>query len=245
VSLVPSSQPTDHDFDTLRLRLTELEALFTERAAEIARVEQDLAAFKISYRKRVGLLHEELDELELKIAEAELGEISKRLEGGAAQSNEATVADNPEPLARFTSDAVRKLFREVAKAIHPDLAADESTRDRHHRLMIEANRAYALGDEERLRWILESWQQRPEAVEGSDTEATRLRLVRRIAQVEEQLIVCGGKMDALKDTPMWKLKTMVDEATASGKDLVRDMVVRLRRDILAARNRLDAMHSAS
>ena len=34
---------------------------------------------------------------------------------------------------------------------------------------------------------------------------------------------------------------MVDEAAATGKDLVRDMVARLKRDIMVATNRLDAM----
>jgi hypothetical protein len=34
---------------------------------------------------------------------------------------------------------------------------------------------------------------------------------------------------------------MVDEAASRGKDLIADMVRRLKRDILAARNRLDAM----
>ena len=45
----------------------------------------------------------------------------------------------------------------------------------------------------------------------------------------------------LKDSPLWKLKTMVDEAAAQGKDLVREMVGRLKRDIMVATNRLDAM----
>ena len=45
----------------------------------------------------------------------------------------------------------------------------------------------------------------------------------------------------MQDTPLWKLKAMVDEASARGKDLVGDMVARLKRDILVARNRLDAI----
>jgi hypothetical protein len=109
--------------------------------------------------------------------------------------------------------------------------------------MIEANRAYAVGDEERLRWILQAWEQSPEAVQGGGPKATRLRLVRRIAQLEEQLDGCARDLDALKDTPVWKLKTMVDEAAAKGKDLVADSVRRLKRDILVARNRLDAIQS--
>jgi len=144
-------------------------------------------------------------------------------------------------MPRYTSDAVRKLFRDVAKAIHPDLADDDDTRRRRHALMIEANRAYALGDEERLRWILESWERRPEAIEGSDPDATRSRLVRRIDQLQEQLALFTRELDALTDSPMWKLKVMVDAAAASGKDLVRDMVARLKADIMIARNRLHAI----
>jgi len=142
---------------------------------------------------------------------------------------------------RLTSDAVRRLFRDVAKTIHPDLASDDYTRDRRHLLMVEANRAYALGDEERLRMILDVWEKSPEAVPGSDADATRQRLVRRIAQVEEELVACARELGDLQESPLWKLKVMVDEAAARGKNLIADQVRRLNRDILAARNRLDEM----
>ena len=111
--------------------------------------------------------------------------------------------------------------------------------------MIEANRAYAMGDEEQLRSILEAWERSPEAVQGTDVEAMRLRLVRRIEQLEEQLELLAGDQAALQDSPMWQLKAMVDEEAARGKDLVKDMVRRLKRDILVATNRLDAMRPPS
>jgi hypothetical protein len=152
-------------------------------------------------------------------------------------------ASQPEAPSRYASDAVRRLFRDVAKAIHPDLAMDELARDRRHTLMIEANRAYAIGDEERLRWILRSWERSPETVEASDGKETRLRLTRRVAQLEEQLALVTGDLAALKDSPMWRLKAMVDDAAANGKDLVREMTDRLKVDIMVARNRLDAMQS--
>ena len=107
--------------------------------------------------------------------------------------------------------------------------------------MIEANKAYARGDEAQLRWILDAWERSPESVQGIDAEATRLRLVRRIAQVEEQLQLLDADLAALKDTSLWELKTMVDQAAVRGKDIVKDMVRRLQRDIMAATNRLDAM----
>ena len=107
--------------------------------------------------------------------------------------------------------------------------------------MVEANRAYALGDEEQLRFILEAWETSPDALQGSDAEAMRLRLVRRIALIEEQLELLARDLTALKDSPPGKLKAMVDEAAANGTDLVREMVGRLKRDIMVATNRLDAI----
>ena len=241
-SLVPNAQPHDSGLEGFRSRIAELEATLTERAAALDRVKSELAAFQLKYRQDVGELHEQLEELELAIAEAELGEISKRLEKEV--TSETTPADPQPEAARYTSDAVRKLFRDVAKAIHPDLAGDPIARDRRHRLMIEANRAYALGDEERLRWILQAWEKSPEAVLGNDAEAAAQRLVRRIAQLEEELGGYDRERDELRDTALWKLKAMVDAAIKQGTDLVADTVRRLRREILAARNRLAAMQSS-
>jgi hypothetical protein len=243
-TLVRPDQPAD-DLEELRARVAELEAVLGERATEADRMNRELDMFAARYRQQVGTLHEQLDQLELDIAEAELGELSKKIAESGASSG-ATASPEPAPpgsAPRFSSDAVRKLFRDVARAIHPDLAHDEHARDRRHALMIEANRAYALRDEEQLRRILEAWESSPEAVQGSDLAAMRLRLERRLAQVEAHLDACARDVAALQASPLYELKTMVDEAAARGRDLVDDMVKRLERDILAATNRLDAMRS--
>ena len=257
--LVRPEHPAD-DLDELRARVTELETVLDQRAADADRINRELDTFAALYRQQVGTLHEQLDELEFDIAEAELGELEKNEaeraaeesgeEGGEAgkrkrrrRGDAAPSRARPEAAARFTSDAVRKLFRDVAKTIHPDLAHDEHTRDRRHSLMIEANRAYALRDEEQLRRILAAWERSPEAVRGSDPAAARQRLERRLSQIEEQLEACGRDLAELQSSPLYELKTMVDRAADRGKDLIADMVVRLKRDIMAATNRLDAMRS--
>jgi hypothetical protein len=241
VSTLVRRDAQNHDErEALRARLTGLEAVLAERHAELTRAKADLDAFSVDYRRKVGTLHEQLEKLELAIAEAELGEISKRIEeAGSSAAQPAASRPNPEP--RLTSDAVRKLFRDVAKAIHPDLAGDQATRDRRHALMIEANKAYAMGDEEQLRSILQAWERSPEAVLGSDPEAMRLRVIRRIGQIEEQLEIIAADLAELRESPLGQLKAMVDEAAANRKDLVRDMIARLKRDILVATNRLDAL----
>ena len=222
-----------------------LESLLIDRTTEAERVKAGLESFRIRYRQEVGSLHDELDRLELAIAEAELGELARKLEDAGAP----TAAPPPDACQsaqpRFTSDAVRKLFRDVAKIIHPDLARDQEARERRHALMIEANRAYALGDEEQLRGILAAWESSPEAVVGSDVASVKLRLTRRVSQIESQLEAVASELAELKSTPLWELKAMVDEAAIRGKDIVADMVRRLKRDIMAASNRLDAMRSPS
>jgi hypothetical protein len=238
--LIRSQTSGEATAEDLRATLTDLEARLDQRAAEFTRAKVDLAAFSVNYRAQVGRLHEELDELQFALAEAELIEISQRVKAEPGQRT-APSAPQFEPPARFTSDAVRRLFRDVAKMVHPDLAADEATRDRRHALMIEANRAYAVGDEARLRWVLDAWARRPDAIRDSDPAADRDRLARRITEVEEELTACTAALAALRQSPMMRLQIMVDEAAVRGKDLIADMVRRLKRDILVARNRLDAM----
>ena len=162
-SLVRPHTRNDDDPERLRAQVVELEAALRERSGDVETLKADLGAFEVDYRRRVGTLHEQLEALELQIAEAELGELSKRLGDDATGSGRPAAAARPAraPAPRLTSDAVRKLFRDVAKAIHPDLAGDEAARDRRHTLMIEANRAYASGDEEQLRIILQSWRAAP------------------------------------------------------------------------------------
>lgn len=240
MTLIRSKRPED-DLDSLRARLTALEAALYERATAVAEAKSSLAAFRLRYHADVGVLHEELDDLERAIAEAELGEMAKRLETDETDANQSAGSRAAGGEPRFTSDAVRTLFRDVAKTIHPDLARDDLTRERRHALMAEANRAYAVGDEDRLRRILEAWRNSPDAVPGDDPEAARLRIVRRMAEIQEALAQSASELAALKESPLWQLKAMVDEAALRGKDLVADMVRRLKRDIMAAQNRLDAM----
>ena len=240
-SLVRSPHSHGENIDALRSRITELETVFAERDDELTRIKTDLAAFRISYRQRVGRLHEELDELERAINEQEFGVLSERVK----DRDPADVKSAPRsvPERSLTSDAVRKLFRDVAKTIHPDLADGDDERERRHRLMIEANRAYAQGDAERLRWILQAWENSPEAVTGTDLDAMRVRLMRRIAQLEEQLTDLASDLADMKASSLWHLKAMVDSEAAKGNDLMADMIRRLNRDILAARNRLDALQA--
>jgi hypothetical protein len=240
-SLVRSRPPDDRDLRDLRARVSEQGTLLDARLARLTQLEAELETFKIRYRREVGRRHEELDELDREIAELELAELTRQLGSEPTDRPSSHATERSEPAPRFTTDAVRKLFRDVAKAVHPDLAESEHARQRRHALMIEANRAYALGDERRLRAILHGWESSTVARPASDADALRLQLLRQLARIQNELEACDGDLAALEASPLWKLKLMSDDAAANGRDLIGEMVRALARDIMVARNRRDAI----
>jgi hypothetical protein len=240
--LVHRGRRDEAELEALRLRAGDLERDLTVRADQVDRLKGELDVFKAHYRQQVGTLYQQLDALEVAIAEAELGELSAEV-GEAPPDADAGAPPRASEAPRFTSDAIRRLFRDVAKAIHPDLSEDEAARHRRHALMAEANRAYADGDAEQLRMILDAWTRSPEAVRGSDPVAIRLRLTRRVSELEERLAALDAELVALQASPLCELKSKVDEAAAKGRDLIGELVKRLQRDVMVARNRLDAMRS--
>ena len=76
--------------------------------------------------------------------------------------------------------ALKSLYREVAKRVHPDLTSDEADRSRRQRLMAEANRAFEQGDAYRLAKILEDSDGRREAIPETDAPPDLARAVRKI-----------------------------------------------------------------
>src|SRR5690606_24773802 len=118
-----------------------------------------------------------LDELEALIAEAEAKQVPEnegaqhRAQQARARANESADATQQNKLeaakAKFKpSDSMKKLFRELARLIHPDLVLGTEDKARRHEVMAKANRAYEDGDENLLAKILDDWQNSPEAVEG-------------------------------------------------------------------------------
>src|SRR4029450_9256838 len=87
-----------------------------------------------------------------------------------------------EPRAPVSDDA-KRLFRQLARLIHPDLAGDAAERDRPTNLVVPANDAYDQGDVASLERLLADWHASPEAVTGRGAAAELERTLRRIRQV--------------------------------------------------------------
>jgi len=240
-SLLPA-QP-----DPARTRLADIEAKVAAREEELDAAKRALLQVQSEYFGRVGALYGRLHELEDAAVELEIrmglrspssqtDEESGEAAGGADLMSGAGCGNRAAP-----SEALKRVFRDLAKAIHPDRAADESTRFRRHSLMAEANRAYAERDEDRLRLILHTWERSPESVIDDGPDGDRLRVERRVAELDQRLIAIEVEFADLHRSAIWRLKTKMDDARRQGWDLLEEIVREVNRQITRASARLAAL----
>jgi hypothetical protein len=219
------------------------EAALAAREAELASFLDELRALRARYLEEVGIHYARLIPLEEAIAAEEV-RLGLRLAAIDAEDAAKRSADplNPSCDSRAgVPDGLKTMFRSVAKALHPDLAMDETARGRRQSLMAEANRAYADRDAERLQLILRSWEESPEAVDASHPYGERLRAERRLAQIDQRMIQIGAELAELRDSAVNRLKISMDESAKYGRDLLKQMRDTVEREIAAATRRLDRL----
>ncbi len=134
--------------------------------------------------------------------------------------------------------SLKSLYREVAKRVHPDLAADDSDRRMRELLMKRANEAYQRGDHGALRQILKDYENSPESVQGNDLASKLARVSRQITQVNARLSQIDREIEKLTKSEIARLKARSDAAFAIGEDLLAQMATALRVRIEAARRDL-------
>ena len=107
---------------------------------------------------------------------------------------------------------MKRLYREVAKRIHPDLTSDRKDRAKRQQLMAEANEAYERGDEAKLNKIFTEYEWSPDAVQGEGPGAELIRVIRRISQARGRLAEIEAELQELLRSDLHQLKVRVDEA---------------------------------
>ncbi|MFJ6797565.1 J domain-containing protein [Streptomyces sp. NPDC091268] len=72
------------------------------------------------------------------------------------------------------TEEVRRLYRELVRRAHPDLAQDEAERERRDGFIARVNAAYGRGDEGLLRELAEEWAAGPAPEEAQPSESEEL-----------------------------------------------------------------------
>ncbi len=244
-------KPEEEELSLKREELRTLESQLVEQELRLVGLRAELAAFERLYLKIVGVLYVELDEIEAQIAEAKARrepssqEAQNVARGARARAEEtrasAAEVSLSESLSFSALPSLKSLYREVARRIHPDLALDDADRARRQRFMAQANQAYEMGDEARLRAILEEYESSPETVQGEGTAQDLIRVIRKIAQVKRRLREIDEDRERIVASDLAQLKSKADEASKQGGDLLQEMADSLRDEIRNAKKQLSVL----
>ncbi|MFE5851616.1 J domain-containing protein [Streptomyces sp. NPDC056500] len=198
---VQDTRPRPEDRLEKAVRAAEQALIEFEIALETFRVE--IENFSRLHHQKLGPMYTRLDELDALIAEAQAARTGDPDDQRKAQEARARVMPMPgvdelfhgwmdsegippeaaamlndqpvrAPKRVRPSEEARKLYRELARRAHPDLAQDEPERGRREEFITRVNAAYALGDAEALRTLSEEWDAGPAPVEERQSEAEEL-----------------------------------------------------------------------
>jgi len=229
-----------------------LETELANRELELATLKATMMAFERRYMTAMGRRFAEFDRINAEIAELladRQGDPPAREQAqqARAKANETErLASQPSPAGEsaetfMPSSDLKKLYRLVARKIHPDLAIDPEERAHRHEWMATANTAFASADLETLRSILEEWETSPEMVEGTGAGADLIRIIRKTAQVQRRLEAIAGEYEAVKASDLYRLQHKVKDAEMAGLDFLARMAQAMDRKIQAARVRRQAL----
>ena len=242
-------KPEEQELARKREEQAALEAELADRELRAANLRAELGAFERQYLHFVGSRYAELDEWKARIAErlaqeqpgnerAQQAARDARARAGETKSAAGEKASQ-EPRAFESSPEMKRLYREVAKRVHPDLTSDRDDRAKRQQLMAEANQAYERGDAARLTGILTEYEHSPEAVEGEGPGAELVRVIRRVSQARSRLAEIEAEMQGLLRSDLYQLKSRVDEAEKSGQDVLKEMIGKVDEQIALARQRIE------
>lgn len=248
--------PEEVELARKRDALAPLEEELAQRELEAATLKAELRDFEALYVNLVGKLYVTLDRVEAEIAEEEArlfpddeeahrraAEARRRAEESAEAADAVSWQGcnrkfNPPP-------ALKKMYRSLARLIHPDLTADACESERRHHVMARVNRAYEDGDETTIASLLDEWRASPELVKGDDIGAELVRVIRQIAQAERRLAALAREMEELKSSELYSLRLKVEEEERAGRDHLARMAERAETQIKRARQRLAHLHEAA
>jgi hypothetical protein len=173
------------------VRAAEQALIEFEIAVETFRVEVE--NFSRLHHQRLGPMYARLDELDALIAEAVAAHSGDRADierawearalvmpmpgveelfGGMLGADGVRPVEDPNPPRRVRpGKEAQRLYRELVRKVHPDLAQDEAEKERRSAFIARVNEAYAYADEDILRALSAEWDTGPVPEEALPSEA--------------------------------------------------------------------------
>ena len=242
-------KPEEEEVLRKREELAAIRATLAELELELVDLRSQLAAFEGRYLRLVGTLYAELDEWKARIAELQArlapSAASVAHAGEAREQARQTYQDahgKASETQEFAPSAeLKRIYRDVAKRVHPDFATDAADLERRTRLMAAANRAYEAGDAEAIQRILDEFEDSAEAVVGEGIGTELIRIIRQISAAKARVAAIEQELAALRESEIARLKKQAEEAEQEGRDLLSELAAAVREQIEFARKEHEAL----
>ena len=242
--LLATTAAAEREAERLRDRLAAIEE-------EQATLEAELAVFNADYMREVVTVLAELHELEARIA----GLVAKRsgtdedkraARSARARARETTAAvkaipKTPGPLP--TGD-LKKLFREAAKRMHPDLAPDDDTRRHAEAFMKRLNQAFAASDAQAIVDLVRQWESSPYATGPVGEDLETARAARRVSALQAAVDRAQARLDEVRGSDLAGMMERAMAAAVTGTDLLAEWRASSEAALAAARKRLAELQAA-
>lgn len=235
------SAAEDLELSKLEVYLQGIEGELTLRELEYISRHAELQIFEAKYFAVVGTRLALIDNLLSRIATS----AAKRNPGSQAadaaakdahkrsqESEEALNHQKSKPKSTYIpSDALKKLYREGARIVHPDLGSGKEDQIRRERAMSALNDAYERGDGDAIRRIIEDFK----AGAQPDVQmfpAQRIALMKsKIEKVQARLSQLAEDIKTMDESELHQLLRKADLAVGRGQDLLAMMADELDKEI--------------
>ncbi|WP_420627677.1 DnaJ domain-containing protein [Candidatus Leptofilum sp.] len=249
--MAPFSESTAEKVKRLRQELDEVRRELAEAEAELNSQLEDVQAFEFRFEAHVGQLLDQLATLESEVdsyltriklmrhqqsfanSDAAFDPVEEQFRQTWQQSSETAVSKPPPPPPAATQAQLKKMYRQLARQFHPDLALDEADRQYRTDKMAAINDAYQAQSMVELMALaeeLEAHQSQRQTEQPPDKEMAQA-LQEEIERCRRRLRSLDNELQNLPNRSMVDLALKVKLAQREGRDLLAEMAEELERKI--------------
>ncbi|VAW32921.1 hypothetical protein MNBD_CHLOROFLEXI01-765 [hydrothermal vent metagenome] len=258
-----NSESTAEKVKRLRLQLDQLRTEMLAAEAELDNQLEDVQAFEFRFEAHVGQMLDELAVLESEVDnyltriklmrhEQSLADKAQPFEPVDEQFRQAWRHDPETAVSQKRSSPppasqaqLKKIYRQLARQFHPDLAVDEADRRYRTDKMAAINDAYQARSMVELMALakeLEAHESRRQAVQPVDEEMVQA-LQEEVERCRRRLRAIENELQNLPNRSMVDLALQAKLAQREGRDLLAEMVEELERKIARKSAERDMLRS--
>jgi hypothetical protein len=226
-------------------------ALAEERSA-LQKLQNEIASFARQYDRTIGPLEAELDAVRQEIESLQTRPVMNHdsIWGPGFSSFEESFdakyrTSNPpisfdRPKRAVDDNALRALYRKLARKYHPDTSTDPDEKTRLTIIMAQINAAYRARNIDELQAIdgqkFKSPKIAPPVVDATGPrEPTYFDLVKVAEGLDAEIAWTRSEHSRVLSSPLMSLKIEASIARSQGRDLLREIAAKIRGDLDAAR----------